>query len=201
VSDARRPKRYRDVLALMKQLARNPEVSADALRAILAGNIGEGSESYTQADIARTYELAKQHGWELTLDVSDVSDESVSFQSPEAYQAELRRLHAQLRVAHDRITTMQRENGIGIERSKANHKRRQAQMAAAGVTSIDDAFGRLATAMAALTTYERFFDEMFSAGRPLAIDGRSIDHSLLNQAHELAGPLFRTAAPEAAVQS
>ena len=51
------------VLDLLKQLARNPAVTSDALRVILAGNIGESAETFTEGDIVRTLQLAEAYGW------------------------------------------------------------------------------------------------------------------------------------------
>lgn len=137
----RRPKRYRDVLAMLKTLARDPRVPLDGLRALLSGVTGE---SYTQADIDSLHSLAVANGWELMLDPVDHNDATITFDSPEAYQAELRRLHGELRQANGRIAQMQREHGLGMERSRAKNQQRQDQLKAAGVTSIDEAFALLA---------------------------------------------------------
>lgn len=46
--------------------------------------------------------------------------------------------------------------------------------------------GRNAAALKACEVLLRFFDQIFSKGRPLTIDGHVIDHTLLNQAVQFA---------------
>lgn len=137
---SRRPVRYRDVLYMLKQMARDARVSSDGLRAVLAGNIGDG---YTQADIARTHELATSLGWELSVEPEDV--ERVEFDSPEKYQVEIRHLHSQLRSVRVEVKGLRQALATVNAHSIATGAKRRTQMAAVGVQSVDEAFARLAS--------------------------------------------------------
>lgn len=138
----KKPVRYRDVLAMLKAMARDPQLSADGIRAVLAGNLGD-DPAYTQADIQRTRALAAELGWELST-VIEPSDEEAAIGRPENYQEEIRRLHAALRCAREQVKALERGNEIGRKRSADKSAARHAQLAAAGVASIDEAFARLA---------------------------------------------------------
>lgn len=145
----KKPLRYRDVLSMLKEMARDERVSSDGLRAVLAGNIGE---AYTQADIQRTRELAAELGWELGTAL-EPSDPETTFDAPERYQEEIRRLHAALRAVRDQVTALERVNTIAQEKSTQRNKARRAQLDAAGVGSIDEAFVLLKRLMDALEKY------------------------------------------------
>lgn len=135
-----KPRRYRDVLAMLKQMARDERVTTDGLRAVLAGNIGEG---YTQADIARTHELAAAMGWELATEPSEADTENISFDTPERYRDEIRRLHALLRSARAEAKELARGIALGQKKAQERNDARRKQLDALGVRSIDEAFALL----------------------------------------------------------
>lgn len=149
----KKPARYRDVLAMLKTMARDERVSSDGLRAVLAGNIGEpASTAYTQADIARTRELAAVLGWELSTTL-EPAEPGTQFDSPGAYQEEIRRLHAALRIARQQVKELEHQRAIGDEKGKKRNEQRRVQMIAAGVQSIDEAFERLEVFRAFLASH------------------------------------------------
>lgn len=146
------PIRYRDVLAMLKAMARDPRVSSDGLRAVLGGNIGE---AYTQADIVRTRELATELGWELSTEPPGLglSDADLADTTPERYRDEIRRLHGLLRAAKGEVATLRHASEIAAKKSTARNESRQEQMRIAGVKSVDDAFSLLERLRVALDLY------------------------------------------------
>lgn len=136
--------KFRHVLALLKALARNSEVSDAVLRSVIAGNIGESAETaYTDADIARTRVLAKQFGWDVDVLLEQVPIEDVQPMNAGQYEAEIRRLWSIVRALQSEVSTLRTHIAIGQEKGKAKHRQRMAQMEAAGVTSVDEAFSLL----------------------------------------------------------